>query len=284
MQLRWAMKRTLKWTVEWGMALTGLGLLYRHTSTFREGFRILTYHRVSEHCEDSYTLRTDHFRAHMQFLSDHHPVITLSELADRVVNGPPPEAGSVAITFDDGYEDSSSIVSEILDRRRLPATFFVVTGILDGQTIPMYGGRFMTWADVRHMVSAGFAIGSHTVSHTSLGAMSAAEVEHELAHSKNRILQETAIAPDGLAYPYGTVRDVSPAIADIAKKVGYRHAVTAMHGLNYPGGNPFLLRRTSITAGDGPRTFRMIMKGYLDPWVFVDKWGYRFQRPHRSWI
>jgi peptidoglycan/xylan/chitin deacetylase (PgdA/CDA1 family) len=283
MQLRWVVKRTLKWTVEWGMALSGLGLLYRHTSTFQEGFRILTYHRISDRCEDSHTLKTDHFQAHMQYLSDHHPVIALPAVVERMMNGLPPEAGSVAITFDDGYEDCAGIVGEILDRHRLPATFYVVTGVLDGEMIPANGGRFMTWADVKHMASAGFAIGSHTVRHSSLGAMTAAEVEQELAHSRNRILQETGRLPDGLAYPYGTVRDVSPVIAAIAKKVGYRHAVTAIHGLTCPGCNPFLLPRTSITAGDGLRTFRMIMKGYLDPWVFVDTWAYRFQRPHQSW-
>jgi len=265
------------------MAYSGLGSLYRRTSTFREGYRILTYHRISEQCEDSHSLKTDHFRDHMQYLSDNYPVIALPDLVERMASRLLPEAGSVAITFDDGYKDAAEIVAEILDLYRLPATFYVVTGVLDGKTVPSKGSRFMTWTDVKHLASAGFEIGSHTVSHHSLGSMSAAEVEEELAQSRGRILQETGLPPHGMAYPFGTVRDVSPLIADIAEKVGYRHAVTAIHGLNCPGCNPFLLSRTSITAGDGLRTFRMIMSGCLDPWVFFDKWGYRFQRPERSW-
>jgi peptidoglycan/xylan/chitin deacetylase (PgdA/CDA1 family) len=275
--LRWALKRAAKWSVEWASAFSGYGFMYRRSRTFAEGFRILTYHRIADRPLDSFTVKTDHFRSHMAFLADHHPVMALAELAQRLVEGQAPERGAVAVTFDDGYAEAATVVSEILDKHRLTATFFVITGVLD-ETIQFPGGPFLTWQGAREMSAAGLSIGSHTVSHRSLGEMSLRDVEEELTTSYRRITEELGAAPKGLSYPYGTVRDFSGDVVEIAKTVGYDHAVTGLHGLNHVGCNPYCLLRTSLTAGDGLRTFRMILKGHLDPWRLVDKWGYSLQR------
>jgi len=279
MTARWALKRALKWGVEWGMALSGAGLLYRGTSSFRNGFRILTYHKVSERPENSHTLKTSDFRDQMAFLSDHHPVMRLEDLVRGITAGPIPQPRALAVTFDDGYAEAATFVGEILERFRVPATFFVVTGVLDG-AVKMPGGPFLTWDQTRLVAGAGFSIGSHTVSHRSLREMPLAAAEEELSHSLGRIADELGTRPRGLSYPYGTSRDFSPAVADLARSVGYEFATTAIHGLEHAGCNPYLLHRTTITAGDGLRTFRMILKGHLDPWALVDTWGYRFQRTY----
>ena len=281
MNTRWALKRAAKWAVEWGMAVTGGGIIYRRSAAFREGYRILTYHGVADEPKDSYSVRTDHFRFHMAFLADHYKVVTLEELAYTLKTGVSTPQETIAVTFDDGYKECSAIVAEILDRYRIPATFFIVTGILDGKTRAV-GREYMSWDDVRTLVEAEFSVGSHTVSHRSLGELPLTEVEQELTVSRNRIQAEIGTLPAGLAYPYGTMRDFSPAIAGIAEKAGYLYAATAIHGLNYESDSTFVLRRTTLTAGDGPRTFRMILKGCLDPWRIVDKWAYRFQRPSSS--
>jgi peptidoglycan/xylan/chitin deacetylase (PgdA/CDA1 family) len=276
---RWVLKRTLKWAVEWGMALSGLGSLYRKSSRFQTGYRILTYHQVVERPETSHALEIRHFRRQMEHLAGHHPVVGLSELVSGLIDGTPPEPGSLAVTFDDGYKEAVNDVAEILVQHQIPATFFVITGVLDNdRRVSGRRGPFMSWDDVRALTASGFSVGSHTVSHRSLGALSADEVEYELELSRNRIAEETGLAPAVLSYPYGTMRDFSQSAAAAAKKVGYECAVTAIHGMNHARCDPFLLRRTTLTAGDGLRTFRMILRGYLDPWALVDTWAYRFQR------
>ncbi len=277
MDLRWALKRTAKWSVEWASAFSGYGLMYRRSQTFHEGFRILTYHKIADQPRDSFTVQIDHFRSHMAFLADHHPVIELNDLVRRLVEGPAPEAGAVAVTFDDGYSEAATVISEILNQKSLPATFFVITGVLDNK-IQFPGGPFLTWQDAREMSAAGLSIGSHTVSHRSLGEISLADAEEEVTRSYRRITEELGAPPKGLSYPYGTIRDFSEEVAELAKRAGYSYAVTGMHGLNHLECNPYCLRRTSLTAGDGLRTFRMILKGHLDPWRLVDKWGHRLQR------
>jgi hypothetical protein len=81
---RWALKRAAKWSVEWASAISGYGFFYRKSPTFVEGFRILTYHKIAEQPQDSFTVKTDHFRSHMAFLADHHPVMALTDLARRL--------------------------------------------------------------------------------------------------------------------------------------------------------------------------------------------------------
>jgi len=274
---RRALKRIAKWSVELASSFSGYGFMYRRSRSFVEGYRILAYHKIADRPHDSFTVKTDHFRSHMAFLADHHPVMALTDLARRLVEGPAPDEGTVAVTFDDGYNEAATVVSEILDKSHLPATFFVITGVLDN-TIQFPGGPFLTWQDAREMSAAGFSVGSHTVSHRSLGEISLRDVGEELATSYRRITEELGAPPEGLSYPYGTIRDFSGDVAELAKTVGYDYAVTGMHGLNHLGCNPYCLRRTSLTAGDGLKTFRMILKGHLDPWRLVDKWGYRLQR------
>jgi peptidoglycan/xylan/chitin deacetylase (PgdA/CDA1 family) len=279
MNPRWIAKRSLKWGVELAVNHSGAGFIYNKTACFLNGYRVLTYHKVAPHPRSSYDISEGHFMSHIKYLSDHHAVLGLDDLVKGVVEGPLPPRGAVAITFDDGFEEAVGFVGETLKKSGLTATFFVVTGILDDPE-KKRGHDFLNWDQVRLLRSSGFGIGSHTVSHRSLGTLDDTEVNYELKQSYERIVEETGASPVGFSYPYGTLRDFSPEIAELVRQAGYNWAVTAVHGLNHPGCNPFTIRRTTMTAGDGLKTFRMIMKGCLDAWYFVDRFGYYFQRPN----
>ncbi|MGC9029304.1 MAG: polysaccharide deacetylase family protein [Desulfomonilaceae bacterium] len=268
----------LKWSVEAGAALSGIASLYRRSRYFQTGHRILTYHRIVEDSSDSHSIRPAHFKEHIAYLADHFPVVSLDDIAAHARGVKLLTQPCAAITFDDGYKEYETIAAETLDRYRLPAAFFVVTGLLD-RLYAAAAETYLDWDGVKALHAAGFTVGSHCVRHVSLGMLSPAQAQEELAASRMRIAEELGVAPGGVSYPYGTLRDVSGEIALMAANAGYSWAVTALHGLNHSGTDPFLLRRTSITRGDGLKTFRMIMQGCLDPWVLVDRWGYRLQRP-----
>ena len=102
----------------------------------KSGAIILMYHSVAEKPEAQFIDPRDHvppdiFEKQMEFLSRQRKVISLQELLDMLRLGETPKAGSVVITFDDGYLDNLTVAAPILDRLRLTATIFLPTGYID---------------------------------------------------------------------------------------------------------------------------------------------------------
>ncbi|MBO0844056.1 MAG: polysaccharide deacetylase family protein [Nocardioides sp.] len=65
-------------------------------------------------------------------------VVPLEDAARRLAEGRPLPPRAVALTFDDGYRDNLSVVLPLLRRLGLPATFFLVPGILDSTVTPWW--------------------------------------------------------------------------------------------------------------------------------------------------
>ena len=64
---------------------------------------------------------------------------------DAIAAGRTPPAGTVCITFDDGYRDNLTVAAPILERYRLPATLFLATGLVErGEN---------QWSDTLHSLS-----------------------------------------------------------------------------------------------------------------------------------
>lgn len=73
----------------------------------------------------------DMFDWHMGLMAEQFNVLPLAEAASRLRDGTLPERAA-CITFDDGYADNCEVALPILRRWKLPATFFVATGYLNG--------------------------------------------------------------------------------------------------------------------------------------------------------
>src|SRR5204862_5165631 len=112
--------------------------------------------------------------------------------------------GGIAITFDDGYRNFLKVAAPLLNEYRLPATVFVVSG---------YCGRYnewlsrvkklprlemLSWAEVREISQAGFAIGAHTVNHPNLTMLSAKDVAKELRDCRSDIEDRIGLRVDTL--------------------------------------------------------------------------------------
>jgi peptidoglycan/xylan/chitin deacetylase (PgdA/CDA1 family) len=61
-------------------------------------------------------------------------VVPLVWALDRLAAGRGLPSRSVALTFDDGYADNVTVAAPLLRERQLPATFFLVPGLLDGSS------------------------------------------------------------------------------------------------------------------------------------------------------
>src|SRR5919204_2799400 len=100
------------------------------------GAIILMYHSVAPddaapYIEPANRIHPRMFERQMAFLAAERRVIALSALVDDIAMGRTPPAGTVCITFDDGYRDNLSVAAPILAKYRLPATLFLVTGYVE---------------------------------------------------------------------------------------------------------------------------------------------------------
>lgn len=94
---------------------------------------ILIFHRVLPRLDALLPGESDAtlFEARMRWVASAFRVLPLVEATRRLADGSLP-ANVACITFDDGYADNLTIATPILCRLRLPATFFIATGFLDG--------------------------------------------------------------------------------------------------------------------------------------------------------
>lgn len=94
---------------------------------------ILIYHRVIPEPDPMQPeeIDRDTFDWHLALLAEQFNVLPLSEAVSRLRDGTLP-ARAACITFDDGYADNCEVALPVLRQWKLPATFFVATGYLNG--------------------------------------------------------------------------------------------------------------------------------------------------------
>jgi peptidoglycan/xylan/chitin deacetylase (PgdA/CDA1 family) len=74
-------------------------------------------------------------------------VVPLQEALEALAAGRPLPARAVAITFDDGYRDNVDCAAPLLEDLGIPATFFLVPGLLSGDVRPWW--EILAWGFAR---------------------------------------------------------------------------------------------------------------------------------------
>ncbi len=102
----------------------------------KKGIIILTYHSVVPDDAPilSYEYRNcvtqQQFQKQLKFLKRHFKVISLEEAVSLLHSGTLAQRYAV-ITFDDGYKNNYQYAFPILRQEKIPATFFLTTGLID---------------------------------------------------------------------------------------------------------------------------------------------------------
>ena len=169
---------------------------------------VLCYHSVSDDWEHQLAVRPRAFERQLASLlrRGFRPVG-----ADAVLEGP---RRGLHVTFDDAYVDIAGAL-RVLERLGVPATIFASTAFADeGRPldVPELAGEAaarperlatMTWDQLRDAAGRGVTIGSHTINHAHLPALSDEELERELGESRARVEDELGRPCTLFAYPYG---------------------------------------------------------------------------------
>jgi peptidoglycan/xylan/chitin deacetylase (PgdA/CDA1 family) len=108
----------------------------------------------------------------------------------------------------------------------------------------------MTWEQVRGLIDAGMAVGSHTCNHRVLQTLPPDALNRELTASRSELETRLGVPIDSIAYPVGRSIASRPAIMQALARAGYRVGFTAVPGTNrFPGSALFDLRRIPIDRG-----------------------------------
>ena len=227
---------------------------------------ILTYHSLDNSCS-VISMDPSRFAGQMEFLSTSGiPVVSLAEAASH--------PGSVALTFDDGFQNFAEHALPVLERHRFPATVFVVSGYCGKQndwpngalTIPRL--PLLSWNELAALPPR-ISVGAHTITHRNLSQLSENEAESELRLCRQTIEQRLGRSVPCLAYPFGasSPRVRKLAASQFALAVGttlaflppganqmdlpridtyYFRAETALPRLFSPAGPPYIFLRNML--------------------------------------
>ena len=113
---------------------------------------VLLYHRVAELELDPWGLAVSPaaFEGHLAVLRKRFRPVSLERLREELAEGRI-ENGTVAVTFDDGYEDNLTEAAPLLSRYGVPASVFVVSAVLESE------GEFW-WDELERLVLAPDAV------------------------------------------------------------------------------------------------------------------------------
>ncbi|HNI59692.1 MAG TPA: polysaccharide deacetylase family protein [Pseudomonadota bacterium] len=266
-----SVKATVRGLVKRGLrqAVATAGML----SSVDESPRILCYHGVCDDPPDEWSVTPAQLRQQLAIVCGERNPVSLPQLMSWFFDGTKLPPRAVAITFDDGYQDVLRHAAPILAAHGILGAAFVISGLIDGKmrddsyvpTRPL-----LSWDEVRELAAAGFAIGSHTLTHPILAQQSSDVVERELRESRQRLSDVLGQPIDLLAYPYGTRQTVSLRDRELAKAAGYQAAFLDSIGPLSRGQDRYALARCKVLGTDSLQVFRASLCGQLDLWRNVE--------------
>lgn len=150
---------------------------------------VLTYHRITpEHASYLYSVTRDQLGAHLEVVAEPHDAGGRAGLSSQV-------------TFDDGHRSNYVYGLDLLEKHSVRATFFVTAGWTSSRD------GFMSWPELRELVSLGHEVQSHGWSHRVLPECSGSELEEELERSKRTLEDQLAVPVESVSIPHGRSDD-----------------------------------------------------------------------------
>ncbi len=187
---------------------------------------ILTYHSIDE-SRSVISTTPEVFRRQMKRLHETGiRGVSLETLSRSLITSKEFPVNSVALTFDDGFQNFYTTAFPVLEEYGFTATVFLVTDHCGkkndwpGNPPGIALKRLLSWAEVRELRSNGIEFGSHTRTHPDLTRLSEPQVRRETVESKDAIENTIGGTVTTFAYPYGKfnarVRDIVAQTFDVA--------------------------------------------------------------------
>jgi peptidoglycan/xylan/chitin deacetylase (PgdA/CDA1 family) len=176
---------------------------------------------------------------------------------------------TVAITFDDGFEDNFTVALPILEKADAKATLYLVNKRENNDwsrkkkrhhgSGELMRERKLSDEQVRAMLASGrIELGSHTLTHANLLQLTPEEKQQEITLSKEQLESQFGVPVTSFAYPFGIYDEQD---RQCVQDAAYTNAVTTDAGIDQLGRpDPFKLKRIKISGKEGRWAFRLRMR------------------------
>ncbi|RMG33682.1 MAG: hypothetical protein D6732_11730 [Methanobacteriota archaeon] len=225
---------------------------------------VLTYHKIDVRRELGLnSISPSRFRKQIEFLSRAgYQGITFKEV---LYSQNLPEK-SVIITFDDGYESVFKYAYPVLKEYGFRAVVYVISGFVgqwNSWDIRPGGVKFrhLDESQIKALLSAGWEIGAHGVTHRALTSLSSKELEREIFLCKTQLSELCGNSIDTIAYPFGLH---NPMVHQVVKAAGFQLGCGSIRNLN-GSLSAFQIPRIPVYWGEGKRAFCQKLKGLNIP-------------------
>jgi len=201
---------------------------------------ILMYHHIDSNAGRSkLSVSPESFKRQMEFLKKHnYNIVSLTTLAELLKSKASMPRKTIAVTFDDGYEDNYSNAFPVLREYDIPATIFVATDKVGRE-------GYVDWRQLEEMASYGIDIGSHTLSESYLpDVKDEKKLYKEIYNSRVAIKERLPEEAEFIAYCSG---GFNKKIKDMVIGAGYKGACATNPGKDYPDNDIYALKRVRIS-------------------------------------
>lgn len=167
------------------------------------------------------------------------------------------EMGTIALTFDDGYQEWGESVYSLLTSLKIPATFFIASDILESNNPYQFiKSNFKRQKKLSPLslklakkIAANklFSIGSHSCSHIDFGGTyDSLLLQNEISCSKEKLELLLNTDVKYFAYPFGGKKNYNDHIFEYLNKCNYAAAFTIEPGFVKRSCNIYKIPRHSI--------------------------------------
>ncbi len=268
-EVRWRAKKAARVTMAL-LSWTSGALFFRRRFAKSPHVRVLMYHRFREDPRDPFSVSPAEFDRQMRWLSEHRLAVSAEDFAEFLLGRRELADGSVVVSVDDGYRDFLTEALPIMRRHGIPGICFVPVAEIAGDGDTGTPER-LTWRDLDTLIAAGIAVGSHSFEHRSLGSLSRGEAYAQAHRSRLELERHLGRRVVAFAYPYGTRADYNDTTRTVLEEAGYVHAFVTQHGAVTRRADPLEIPRVKIEGGEGLWMFRLIVRGGLDAWSWIDR-------------
>ena len=219
---------------------------------------IILYHRIDISPIDSrYYVAPEKFGEQMKLLHDWgYTTITTTMLIQAITQGAELPPRPFLITIDDGNLDNYTNAFPIMQKYGFTGVLYLVGNYIGAQD-------YMNVDQVLEMHSAGWEVGSHSMSHLDLTKLEPDALRIEIIDSREMLEEKLGIPVLTFAYPFGFKNESA---LDYVKFAGYMGAMGASGYTPAQGlWNLYYLQRVEIKGSEDAKTFTRFLPWQGDP-------------------